>query len=78
MLTGSVLEPPRERDEIEEEFENLASKAFLKLRQNADTFSNLLSLMLVADLDELNLKSVGFLREALFLDVSEEEATIAF
>lgn len=34
--------------------------------------------MLVADLDELNLKSIGFLKDALFLDVSEEEATVAF
>ena len=34
--------------------------------------------MLVADLEELNLKSIGFLKDALFLDVSEEEATVAF
>jgi hypothetical protein len=34
--------------------------------------------MLVAGLEELDLKSIGFLKQALFLDVSEEEATVAF
>lgn len=34
--------------------------------------------MLVAGLVELDLKSIGFLKSALFLDVSEEEATVSF
>ena len=34
--------------------------------------------MLVAGLEELDMKSIGFLKQALFLDVSEEEATVAF
>jgi len=59
-------------------FENLASKAFLKLRQNADIFINLLILMLVSGLEELDMKSIGFLKQVLFLDVSEEEATVSF
>lgn len=59
-------------------FENLASKAFLKLRQNADIFINLLILMLVSGLEELDMKSIGFLKQVLFLDVSEEEATVFF
>lgn len=65
-------------DYYDQEFENLASQAFLKLRQNADIFINLLILMLVAGLEELDMKSIGFLKQALFLDVSEEEATVAF
>lgn len=59
-------------------FENLSSKAFLKLRQNADIFINLLILMLVSGLEELDMKSIGFLKQVLFLDVSEEEATVSF
>ena len=59
-------------------FENLASKAFLKLRQNADIFINLLILMLVSGLEELDIKSIGFLKQVLFLDFSEEEATVSF
>ena len=34
--------------------------------------------MLVAGLEELDMKSIGFLKTALFLDVSEEEATVSF
>ena len=62
----------------EEEFERLASNAFLKIRQNADIFINLLVLMLVADLEELDEKAVGTIKTALFLSVSEEEATVQF
>ncbi len=65
-------------DYFEDMFENLASKAFLKLRQNADIFINLLILMLVSGLEELDMKSIGFLKQVLFLDVSEEEATVSF
>lgn len=65
-------------DYYEDVFESLATQAFLKLRQNADIFINLLILMLVAGLEELDMKSIGFLKQALFLDVSEEEATVAF
>jgi hypothetical protein len=34
--------------------------------------------MLVAGLTELDYKHIGFLKDALFLDVSEEEATVSF
>lgn len=65
-------------DYFEELFEKLASQAFLKIRQNADIFINLLILMLVAGLDELDQPSIGFVKRALYLDVSEEEATVQF
>jgi len=50
----------------------------LKVRQNADLFINLLVLMLVSGMAELTLKDVSFMKEALFLDVSDEEASLAF
>ena len=62
----------------EEAFEKLASQAFLKIRQNADIFINLLVLMLVAELTELDERTIGFVKKALFLNVSEEEATVQF
>ena len=62
----------------EDMFERLASRAFLEIRQNADIFINLLILMLVSDLDELDVQSIGFIKKALFLNVSEEEATVSF
>ena len=65
-------------DYFEEAFEKLASQAFLKIRQNADIFINLLVLMLVAGLDELDQASIGWVKKALFLNVSEEEATVQF
>lgn len=34
--------------------------------------------MLVAGLDELDQPSIGFVKRALFLNVSEEEATVQF
>jgi len=34
--------------------------------------------MLVAGLTELDYEHIGFLKKALFLDVSEEEATVSF
>jgi hypothetical protein len=61
-----------------EQFENRAIGAFLKLRKNADIFINLLVLMIVSGLEELDLESIGFLKKAMFLDVSEEEATVKF
>jgi phosphatidylinositol kinase/protein kinase (PI-3 family) len=71
-LSDHLLESQTER------FEDVASKAFLKLRQNADVFINLLVLMLVSGMEELDMKHIGYLRKAFFLDVSEEEATVAF
>ena len=65
-------------DYFEEAFEKLASQAFLKIRQNADIFINLLILMLVAGLEELDQPSISFVKRALFLNVSEEEATVQF
>ena len=65
-------------DYFEEVFEKKASQAFLKIRQNADIFINLLILMLVAGLDELDQPSIQFVKRALFLNVSEEEATVQF
>lgn len=63
---------------FEDSFERLASRAFLEIRQNADIFINLLILMLVSDLEELDQQSIGFIKNALFLNVSEEEATVSF
>jgi hypothetical protein len=34
--------------------------------------------MLVAGLEELDIKHIQYLKHAFFLDVSEEEATVAF
>ena len=34
--------------------------------------------MLVADLEELNQQTIQFMKQALFLTVSEEEATVQF
>jgi hypothetical protein len=34
--------------------------------------------MLVSGMAELTLKDVSFMKEALFLDVSDEEASLAF
>jgi hypothetical protein len=48
------------------------------LRRNADIFVNLLILMLVADLEELDIKSIEFIKKAMFLNVSEEEAAVNF
>jgi hypothetical protein len=67
--------PPAKWMEI---FENKACNAFLKLRKNADIFISLLVLMIVSGLEELDLQSIGFLKKAMFLDVSEEEATVKF
>ena len=61
-----------------QEFEHYALQAFLTLRQNADIFINLLILMLVAGLEELDMKSIGFIKKSLFLGDSEEEATLQF
>lgn len=34
--------------------------------------------MIVSGLEELDIESIGFVKNALFLDVSEEEATFKF
>ena len=34
--------------------------------------------MLVAGLEELNQRTIGWVKQALFLDMSEEEATVKF
>lgn len=62
----------------EDEFDRYAIKAFLEIRKNADIFINLLLLMIVCDLEELDLPSIEFMKESLFLGVSEEEATVMF
>ena len=62
----------------EDAFESLAIKAFLEIRKNADIFINLLLLMIVCDLEELDMPSIEFMKESLFLNVSEEEATVMF
>ena len=65
-------------EQIEDEFEKKAIEAFLELRKNADIFINLLILMIVTDLEELDLDSIKWIQTALFLSVSEEEATVLF
>merc|ERR1712110_57533 len=62
----------------EEEFDRLSIKAFLEIRKNADIFINLLVLMIVCDLEELDQPSIEFIKKQLFLNVSEEEATVMF
>jgi len=56
----------------------LCISAFLVIRKNADIFINLLVLMIVCDLEELDQPSIEFIKEQLFLNVSEEEATVMF
>jgi hypothetical protein len=73
-----IPQPRYNGNKIEEYFENLAVEAFIMLRRNADIFVNLLILMLVADLEELDIKSIEFIKKALFLNVSEEEAAVNF
>jgi hypothetical protein len=63
---------------IERKFEHMAEKAFLIVRANADVFINLLVLMLVSGMEELSMDSIDFMKRALFLDVTEEEASLAF
>ena len=41
-------------------------------------FINLLQLMLVADIDELQKKDIKYLIQAMFLDMSEEQAQSEF
>ena len=48
---GQARRPP---EFYEEAFEARAIKAFLEIRRNADIFVNLLTLMLVCDLEELD------------------------
>jgi hypothetical protein len=55
-----------------------ATKAFLKVRQNSGVFINLLVLMLVSGMDELTTQSIGFMQRALFLDVTDEQASLQF
>ena len=76
LYLGKPNDPPP--DKWMEIFENKACNAFLKLRKNADIFISLLVLMIVSGLEELDLQSIGFLKKAMFLDVSEEEATVKF
>jgi len=53
--------------------------AFLIVRRNANLFINLLNMMLSTGIPELKThKDVGYLKETLFLDRSEEEALKAF
>ena len=66
-----------EEKKFEDNFEAKAEEAFLKIRQNAEIFINMLILMIVSGIPELNMKSIGTVRKALFLDVSDEEASIA-
>lgn len=61
-----------------QQFDRLSVRAFLEIRRNADIFINLLLLMVVCDLEELDMPSIEFMKESLFLNVSEEEATVMF
>ena len=50
-----LLEQDQKRPEyFEREFERLAKAAFQEIRKNADVFVNLLTLMVVCDLEELD------------------------
>jgi len=41
-------------------------------------FLNLLTLMVVCDLDELDMAAIDWMKGALFLDVTKEEASVLF
>ena len=51
---GDAQQGKRPPEFYEEAFEGRAIKAFLEIRRNADIFVNLLTLMLVCDLEELD------------------------
>ena len=68
----------REPHYYEMAFEEKAIEAFLKIRKHADILVNLLTLMLVCDLEELDQPSIDWMKSALFLGVSEEEAKVMF
>jgi hypothetical protein len=59
-------------------FEKKAEEAFLQVRQNAHIFINLLVLMLVSGMEELSMESISYVKKALFLDISDEEASLKF
>jgi len=65
-------------EHYEAAFDRLCIKAFQEIRKNADIFINLLLLMIVCDLEELDMPSIDFMKQSLFLNVSEEEATVMF
>lgn len=71
-------QPRYSGSKVEQFFESLAVEAFIILRRNADIFINLLILMLVAGLEELDIESIEFIKQSLFLNVSEEEAAVNF
>ena len=48
------------------------------VRQSSHVFVNLLILMLVSGIEELTLESIAFIKNVLFLDLSDEEASLAF
>jgi len=48
------------------------------IRKNSNVFLNLLTLMIVCDLEELDQKAIDWMKSALFLDVSQEEAAVMF
>ena len=50
----------------------------MEIRKNADVFLNLLTLMVVCDLDELDMAAIDWMKGALFLDVTKEEASVLF
>ena len=50
----------------------------MSIRQQSDIFINLLILMLVAGLEELNMKSIKFMQRAFFLGFSDAEAITFF
>ena len=77
-LNRDIKQPRYSGNKVEEFFDNLAVEAFIILRRNADIFVNLLILMLVAELEELDIKSIEFIKKAMFLNVSEEEAAVNF
>lgn len=60
------------------EFEHVAERAFMAIRQHADVLINLLILMLVSGMEELSMKSIKFMKKAFFLEFSDAEAVTFF
>lgn len=76
--TISQKEEKQRIKDVEREFEVLAEKAFMKIRQHADILINLLILMLVSGMEELTMKSIKFMKKAFFLEYSDAEAVTFF
>ena len=68
----------KEQDIAFKSFEDLGSQAYNILRKNSHTFINLLTLMIVGEIQQLNDNSIRFLIDRLKLSKTDEEASADF